>query len=341
MQPMPVGIDIAKHIIQVHYVDDQTGEVVNKPLKRDRFLAYFANRPSCLIGMEACGGAHHWARQLLGMGHQVKLMPGAYVKAFNLPHKNDMADAQAIWRAVQQPSRAVAVKSETQQAMLALHRIRSQLLKCKQMQGNALRGLIAEYGEIIGKGQAALNRRLPEILILLSERLPGALIDSLREQWHELDRLEERVVTIERRIRELSRADEAVKALVAIPGVGLLTATATAAVAAMGDPRAFSSGREFAAWAGLVPRQTGTGGKITLQGISKQGDRYLRKLFINGAHSVIQNAKDPGPWVRELQKRRPLNVAVVALANKMARTIWAVLAHDRPYQCPWTAVSAP
>lgn len=179
MQPMPVGIDIAKHVIQVHYVEDRSGEVVNKTLKLERFLAHFANRPPCLIGMEACGGAHHWARQLLGMGHQVKLMPGAYVKAFNLRNKNDVADAQAIWRAVQQPSRAVAVKSEAQQAMLALHRIRSQLRKCKQMQGNALRGLIAEYGEIISKGQAALNRALPEILIRLAERLPAVLIDSL------------------------------------------------------------------------------------------------------------------------------------------------------------------
>lgn len=337
MQPIPVGIDIAKHVIQVHYVDDHSAEVVNKTLKRDRFLAYFANRPPCLIGMEACGGAHHWARQLLGMGHRVKLMPGAYVKAFNLRNKNDVADAQAIWRAVQQPSRAVAVKSEAQQAMLALHRIRSQLLKCKQMQGNALRGLIAEYGEIISKGHAALDRALPEILMRLSERLPAVLIDSLREQWHELDRLDARIVATERRIRELSRADEGVKALGTIPGVGLLTATA--AVAAMGDPRAFRSGREFAAWAGLVPRQTGTGGKITLQGISKRGDRYLRKLLINGAHSVIQNAKDPGPWVTELQRRRPLSVAVVALANKMARTIWAVLAHGRPYQCPWASTS--
>ncbi|RUT66914.1 IS110 family transposase [Morganella morganii] len=330
MKPMPVGVDIAKNIMQVHYVDMETGEVINKAIKRARFPEFFANLPSCLIGMEACGGAHHWARQLSKMGHQVKLMPGEFVKAFNIRNKNDTADAQAIWRAVQQPGKAVAVKTEQQQAMLALHRIRSQLMKFRLMQTNELHGLLAEYGEVMAKGYASLVRSVPEILDRLSGRLPAALIDSLGEQLSEIDRVDKRITDIERRIRELSKNDPGVKAISDIPGVGLLTATA--AIASMGDAKAFRSGREFAAWIGLVPRQTGTGGKILLQGISKRGDKYLRKLLVNGAHSVIQNASEPGPWVTELQKRRPVNVVSVALANKMARIIWAVLAHDRPYQ---------
>jgi transposase len=259
MKLTPVGIDIAKMVFQVHYVDEETGEIVNKPVKRAAFLEHFANRPSCLVGMEACGGAHHWARKLLKMGHQVKLMPAEFVKAFNIRNKNDAADARAIWLAVQQPSKAVAVKTEMQQGMLALHRM-----------------------------------------------------------------------------REWKKDDRAVKAISEIPGVGLLTATAT--VAMMGDAKAFRSGREFAAWAGLVPKQTGSGGKVNLHGISKRGDTYLRTLLIHGARSVLINAKDPGPWVEQMKQRRHPNVVTVALANRIARTIWAVLAHDRPYQKGYVSV---
>ncbi|EHF4985803.1 ISCro5 transposase [Citrobacter freundii] len=330
MKLMPVGVDIAKNVMQVHYVDMNTGEIFSKAIKRAKFIEFFTNRSPCLIGMEACGGAHHWARQLSRLGHQVKLMPGEFVKAFNIRNKNDTADAQAIWRAVQQPGKAVAVKTEDQQAMLALHRIRSQLLKFRLMQTNALHGLLAEYGEVMRTGRASLIKNVPDILARLSGRLPAVLIESLREQLGEVERTDGRIADIERRIRELSRDDPSVKAVSAIPGVGFLTATA--AVASMGSADAFRSGREFAAWVGLVPRQTGTGGKIQLLGISKRGDKYLRKLLINGAHSVIQNAREPGAWVTDLLKRRPVNVASVALANKMARIIWAVLAHGRPYQ---------
>ncbi|MDE9433490.1 IS110 family transposase [Xenorhabdus bovienii] len=330
MKPMPVGVDIAKNIIQVHYLDEQSGKIFSKAIRRNKFLEFFSNRDPCLIGMEACGGAHHWARQLISQGHQVKLMPGEYVKAFNIRNKNDIADAQAIWRAVQQPGKAVAIKTETQQAMLALHRIRSQLMKFRLMQTNELHGLLAEYGEVMGKGYASLVKSVPDILSRLSARLPAVLIDSLREQLSEIDRIDKRITDTEHRIRELSKDDPAVKAISEILGVGLLTATT--AVASMEDAKTFRSGREFAAWIGLVPRQIGTGGKILLQGISKRGDKYLRKLLINGAHCVIQNAREPGPWVTDLLKRRPVNVVSVALANKMARTIWAVLAHGRSYQ---------
>lgn len=325
-----VGVDIAKNVFQVHYVDQETGEVVNKPIKRAKFLEHFANRARCLIGMEACGGAHHWARQLTKMGHEVRLMPAEFVKAFNIRNKSDAADARAIWLAVQQPGKPVAVKTEMQQAMLALHRMRKQLVKFRTMQTNGLRGLLAEYGEVMSKGRAKLNQEIPAVLERIAERLPAVLVDTLRGQWNGLTSLDEQIAEIERRMREWKKDDPAVKAISEIPGVGLLTATA--AVAMMGDAKAFSSGREFAAWAGLVPKQTGSGGKLNLHGISKRGDTYLRMLLIHGARAVLTHAKEPGPWIEQMKKRRPMNVVIVALANKMARTIWAVLAHKRPYQ---------
>jgi len=336
MKPTPIGIDIAKNVFQVHYVDKGTGEIVSKALKRAKFLEFFANRAECLIGMEACGGAQHWARRLIAMGHQVRLMPARFVKAFNIRNKNDAADARAIWLAVQQPSKSVAVKSEMQQAMLALHRLRAQLVKIRTMQSNGLRGLLAEYGEVAGQGRASLAKALPEILSRLSEHLPAVLIDSLREHWAEITRIDERIAVIERRMQAWKKEDPAVKAISEIPGVGLLTATA--AVATMGEPEAFRSGREFAAWVGLVPRQTGTGGKTQLHGISKRGDTYLRTLLIHGARSVLIHAKTPDLWIERLKKRRPPNVVAVALANKMARTIWAVLAHGRMYQREYVSV---
>jgi transposase len=336
MNSIAVGVDIAKQVFQVHYVEPETGEIVNRPIKRAQFLEHFANRARCLIGMEACSGAHHWARQLVKMGHEVKLMPAEFVKAFNIRNKNDAADARAIWLAVQQPGKPVAVKTETQQAMLALHRMRQQLVKFRTMQVNNLRGLLTEYGEVMGKSRAALDKAIPGVLERVAERLPAVVIDSLREQWSGLARLDQQVAQIERRMRDWKKEDKAVKAISEIPGVGLLTATA--AVATMGDPKAFSSGREFAAWAGLVPRQTGSGGKVILHGISKRGDTYLRTLLIHGARSVLQHAKEPGPWVEQMIRRRPKNVVIVALANKMARTIWAVLAHDTPYRRDYVSV---
>jgi transposase len=330
MNLTPVGIDIAKSVFQLHYVDAETGEIVNRPIKRARFLEHFANRAPCLIGMEACGGAQHWARELIKMGHQVKLMPAEFAKAFNIRNKNDAADARAIWLAVQQPSKAVAIKTEAQQAVLALHRMRQQLVKFRTMQINSLRGLLTEYGEVMGRGRASLDKAIPAVLTRISDRLPMVLIDTLREQWDGLTKLDEQIAVIERRLRQWMLEDKAVKAITAIPGVGVLTATA--AVATMGDAKSFRSGREFAAWVGLVPKQTGLGGKVTLLGISKRGDTYLRTLLIHGARSVLHHVKEPGPWVEQISKRRPPNVVIVALANKMARTIWAILAHDRPYQ---------
>jgi transposase len=336
MNRTAVGVDIAKNVFQLHYIDPATGEIVNKPIKRPKFLEFFANREPCLIGMEACGGAHHWARQLTKMGHEVKLMPGKFAKAFNIGNKKDAADARAIWLAVQQPSKPVAVKTEMQQAMLALHRMREQLVKFRTMQINGLRGLLTEYGEVMGKGRAALDKAIPQVPGRVAERLPAVVIDTLREQWSGLTKLDEQVASIERRMREWKKEDPQVQAISAIPGVGLLTSTA--AVATMGDAKAFRSGREFAACIGIVPEQRGTGGKVNLLGISKRGDTYLRALLIHGARSVLSNSKNPGEWVEQMMKRRPKNVVIVALANKMARMIWAVLAHDRPYQKDYVSV---
>lgn len=336
MNVTPVGIDIAKNVFQVHYIDPDTGEIVNKPIKRSQFLEYFANRSRCMIGMEACGSSHHWARQLTAMGHAVKLMPAKFVKAFNIRNKNDAADARAIWLAVQQPSKAVAVKTEMQQAVLMMHRQREQLVKFRTMQINCLRGMLAEFGEVMGAGRVAMAKAIPDTIARIEERLPKVLIDSLRDQWSRIEKMSEEIATIERRLREWKKEDRAVKAIFDIPGVGLLTATA--AVAMMGDPKAFKSGREFAAWAGLVPKQTGSGGKVSLHGISKRGDTYLRMLLIHGARAVLTHAKVPMPWIEGLKKRRPLNVVVVALANKIARTIWAVLAHGCSYERNYVSV---
>jgi transposase len=231
---------------------------------------------------------------------------------------------------VQQPSKAVAIKTEAQQAVLALHRMRQQLVKFRTMQINGLRGLLTEYGEVMGKGRAALDKAIPAVLARVSDRLPAVLVDTLREQWNGLTKLDEQIAVIERRLRQWILEDKAVKAITEIPGVGVLTATA--AVATMGHVKSFRSGREFAAWIGLVPKQTGSGGKVTLLGISRRGDTYLRTLLIHGARSVLTHAREPSPWVEQLSKRRPPNVVTVALANKMARTIWAILAHDLSYQ---------
>lgn len=326
-----VGVDIAKRVFQVHWVEKDSGERVSVQLKREKFLEHFVNRAPCLIGMEACGGSQHWARELVKLGHEVKLLSARWVKPFVGGNKNDVADARGIWTAVQQPGiKVVAITSEAQQAVLALHRMRQQLVKSRTAQINGLRGLLTEYGEVMPVGRAGIVRQLPAALGRLAQRLPGLLIDSLREQFARINELDGQILQIEQRLRQWHREDTASQRIAAIPGVGLLTATA--AVATMGDARAFKSGREFAAWLGLVPRQSGTGGRVRLLGISKRGDIYLRTLLIHGARSVLTHSKAPPEWVTNLVQRRPRNVAVVALANKLARTIWALSAYKREYQ---------
>ena len=326
-----VGVDIAKRVFQLHWVEAETGELVGRRLTRAKFLDHFANRAPCLVGMEACGGAQHWARRLLALGHKVRLLPAKMVRPFVSGNKDDAHDARAIWTAVQQPGvKTVAVKSEEQQGILALHRMRQQLVKFRTAQINCLRGLLAEYGEVMPRGRAGMRRDIASALERVSQRLPAMVVETLREQWVRVTDLDGEIDRIERRLAVWHRQNLASRRIAAIPGVGVLSATA--AVATMGDPAAFRSGREFAAWLGLVPRHTGTGGRVRMLGISKRGDTYLRTLLIHGARSALVHAKLPSAWQLRLVRRRPSNVVVVALANKMARTIWAVLAHDRAYE---------
>ncbi len=296
--------------MQLHRVDIHTGEVIDKPIRREAFLEHFANREPCLIGMEACGGAPHWARELNKLGHKVKLMSLKFVKAFVIGNKNDVMDARAIWMAVQQPGKAVAAKSEGQQSMLVLHKMRRQLVKFRTAQINNLHGLLLEYGETLRRGRIALYTAMPEVLKRLRERLPLFLVETLREQWHKLDDIDSQIDEIEKRLLMWKKQDKACQANAAIPGIGLLTATA--AVAAMGAPKGFRSGREFAAWLGLVPKQVGTGERIKLLGISKRDDAYLRTLFIHGARSVLTHVKEPGRFAEKMKQHNSSNVATVA-----------------------------
>ena len=326
-----VGVDTAKRVFQLHWVDTETGEIVDLRLTRAKFLEHFANRALCLVAMEACGGSQHWARRIRELGHEVLLLPAKIVRPFVGGNKNDARDARAVWTAAQQPGiRTVAIKSEEQQAILALHRMRQQLVKFRTAQINGLRGLLTEYGEVMPQGRSAIRRGIIPALERVSERLPAMVVETLREQWARVAHLDQEIGEIERRLALWRRGDAATRRISEIPGVGLLTATAV--VAAMGDPGAFKSGREFAAWLGLVPRHRGTGGRVRMLGISKRGDTYLRTLLIHGARSVLKSSKAPPPWALRLAARRPENVAIVALANKNARTIWALLAHDRAYQ---------
>lgn len=339
MKHSVIGMDIAKQVFQLHSVDSETGEIERTKLRRDEVLPYFARRTPALVAMEACGSAHWWARKLVELGHEVRLLPPRSVRPFVLRNKTDAADARAIWTAVQQPdTRFVAVKSETQQAILALHRLRAQLLKFRIMQTNALRGLLYEFGEVLPAGHAALAKALPAALANLDARLPAVLVDSLREQWVRVLSADQEIAAIERRLRITLRDTPSCQAVAAIPGVGLLTATA--AVASIGEAGTFKSGREFAAWLGLVPRQRGTGGRVRQLGISKRGDVYLRTLLMHGARAVILRYRHV-PWLDALLRRRSYNVVVAAVANKLARTIWAVLARGRPYDpAAFSAVAA-
>lgn len=281
---------------------------------------FFCNREPCLIGMEACGGSQHWARELTKLGHKVRLLQARFVKAFVMGNKNDVMDARAIWMAVQQPCKEIAVKTEEQQSFLVLHRTRMQLVKFRTAQINSLHGMLLEFGETIHKGRAAMDREFSEALERLKERFPPYVISVLDNQFNKLNELDLQIDDIEKQLTSVARQNETCRRLLDIPSVGPLIATA--AVAIMGEAAAFKSGREFAAYVGLVPRQTGSGGKIRLLGISKRGDKYLRTLFIHGARAAALLTKDPSPWITELKKRRPASVAIVAMANKLARTVW-------------------
>ena len=334
MQRTTIGLDIAKRLFQAHAVDPASGEVTRAKLQRAELLAHFAQLQPSLIVMEACGAAQHWAREFRKLGHEVKLIAPQFVRPFVKTNKNDAADAQAIWTAAQQPEmRAVAAKTEEQQAVLALHAIRERLKKARTAAINQLHGLMGEFGIELPKGWRRMLPLAAAALEPAASAVPTLLQPQLRRQLEEVRRLGEQMTEVERQIASWQRRQEECERVAAIPGVGLLTATA--AVATMGDAKTFRSGRQFAAYLGLVPRQSGTGGRVQLLGISKRGDTYLRTLLIHGARSVLTHTDpkaEPNTWLGRMLQRRPHNVAAVALANKMARQIWAILAHGRTYE---------
>ena len=340
MEITTYGLDLAKSVMQLHWVDMETGEIHRKQLKRRRLLEFFANRQPGVIAMEACGSAHYWARELLKLGHEVRVIAAQFVRPFVKTNKNDAADAAAIWETVQRPDmRFVAVKTEEQQSVLALHRMRSQLIKVRTMQVNQIRGLLYEFGADLPQGRQRGLKEVPDALTNLENSISPMMLDTIRQQLKRLEEMDKDIAEIEKRLTLWKKDQEAVTRLMAIPGVGLLTATAI--IATVGDMKSFRSGREFAAFLGLVPRQSGTGGKVRLLGISKRGDTYLRSLLTHGARAVVNfQIKNRNPWIDKLLSRRPHNVTVVALANKMARTIWALLVKNTEYVASHTMNAA-
>jgi len=343
MKVTTVGIDLAKNVFQVHGVSEHGKAVLKKQLKRHQVIEFFANMPACLIGMEACSGAHHWARRLQALGHTVKLMAPQFVKPYVKTNKNDAADAEAICEAVARPNmRFVPIKNVEQQAVLALHRARQGFVKARTAQANQIRGLLAEFGLIVPKGIAHVARRVPELIEDASNELPGTfrlLAQRLVEHLKELDR---QVGELEVQIATWHRNSDVSRKLAAVPGIGPITASAL--VATVGDAKNFSNGRQMAAWLGLVPRQNSSGGKNVLLGISKRGDTYLRTLLVHGARAVIYAAQrrtdKAAGWLSDLVARQNINVAAVALANKNARVVWALLHHGREFRPDYAAAAA-
>jgi transposase len=332
------GLDLAKRVFQLYWVEPETGEVVNRRFSRSSLIRFFSNRPAGTIALEACGSAHWWARKLGSLGHEPKLLHARFVRPFVQNNKTDAADAKAIWTAIQQPEvRTVAVKTEEQQAILGLHRMRSNLVKSRTAQVNQLRGLLYEFGVTLRGGRQAGLQQIRERMAELEELLPSVLFGELSEQLARVSQLNIGIKNLEQRIAAWCKQDPGCQAVLAVPGIGVLSATAL--VATIGDANTFKSGRELAAFIGLVPRQSGTGGLVRLGSISKRGEPYLRTLLIHGARAVAFTAKNKSPWAESLLERRPTNVAVVGMANKITRTVWAVLAHNRQYKrdCASTA----
>jgi len=341
MQITTIGLDIAKNVFQVHGIDAAEKVVVRKQLRRGQVLKFFAALPPCLVGMEACASAHYWARELTKLGHEVRLMPSKDVKAYVKRNKHDAADAEAICEAVRRPTmRFVAVKSAEQQGQLMQHRTRDLLIRQRTQTINALRAHLAELGIVAAQGRDGLKQLLTIIADEKDARLPIDARASLIVLAAQLQALQTMIGSIERRLLVQHRANEASKRLESVPGIGTIGASAIAATVT--DPNAFRSGRDFAAWIGLVPRQDSTGGKQKLGPISKQGDRYLRRILVVGAHSLLRRAKqnpEKYPWLAQLLARRPFKVVAIALANKMARVAWALLARGGTYRVPALAAA--
>ena len=337
MNATTYGLDVAKRVFQMYWVDGETSEIVNRRFSREELIAFLAQRPAGRVALEACGSGHWWARKIESLGHTAMLLHAKFIRPFVQTNKTDAADARAIWVAASQPGmRTVAVKTLDQQAMLSLHRMRSLLIKVRTMQVNQMRGLLYEFGVTLRAGRLTGMSEIRKRMADLEAELRGMLWSGLQDQVKRIGELDQDIERIEKQITAWQKQEAACRAIAEIPGIGKLTATAL--VATIGDATTFRSGREFAAFLGLVPRQFGTGGKVRLGSISKRGDLYLRTLLIHGARAVAFCAKAPTAWQTRIQSRRPANVAIVALANKMARTAWAILAKGSAYQKDYVSV---
>jgi transposase len=340
MKVTTIGLDLAKSVFQVHGIADDGTVVVVKRLLRKHMIGFFSKLPSCLIGMEACATAHYWARALAALGHEVKLMPPAYVRPYVKRGKNDAADAEAICEAVRRPTmRFVPVKTPEQQGILLVHRTRALVVRQRTMAANALRAHLAEIGLVCNPGVLNLVKLARTVF---DERDPQQILPKMAQiamatLVRRLVELEDELRKLDRVLHEWNRQNEASRRLAAVPGVGVITATAI--VATVSDPCQFRSGRQFAAWPGLVPKQDSSGDRQRLGGISKQGDRYLRRLLVVGATAVVRhNRGKEAPaalWLQSLLEKKPVRLVSVALANKTARIAWALLARGQrfnPYQ---------
>ncbi len=341
MEVTTVGIDLAKNVFRLHGCDTRGRAVLRKQLGRRQLLAFIARLPRCVVAMEACASAHYWAREIEKLGHQVRLINPRFVRPYVKANKNDASDAEAICEAAGRPAmRFVAVKTAAQQDVQAVHRAREQLVKSHTALMNQVRGLLAEQGIVIPQGSAHLHRALPRILDDGNNGLSGVMREIVSEIGERLKYIEERLRQYELRIQRLFRQDERCRRLAEVEGVGPLIATAL--VAAVGNATEFNSGRELAAYLGLVPRHRATGGRTTMLGISKRGDRYLRTLLIHGARAALRvnqlKRTRRSVWVGRLKLRRGSNVAAVALAHKNARVLWALLRKGECYRpAPFSA----